>query len=64
MKLDEFHLHEALDRTHVLLSAFADHVAEHPFIRQDRELRRMANRLVDQMSDLYQAIGQRGGRKL
>ena len=50
--------HEALDRTHVQLSTWSDHIADHPFIVLHPKLFSMSRRIVDLMAELYQEIGQ------
>ena len=60
-KLDPFSVHEALDRTHLLATTFHDFIVTHAFVEATPDLRDRAARIADQLSDLYQAIGQLAG---
>lgn len=56
-ELNHGYWHEALDRTHVVQSLFADQVAEHPVIVQHPDLEALAEAAQDALMALYQAIG-------
>jgi hypothetical protein len=56
-RLDEFHWHEVLDRTHVVADTFDDHILLHPAIEQTPSLKMAADEVSRRMHDLYQAIG-------
>lgn len=58
-KLDHGYWHEALDRTHVVQSLFADQVRDHPVIQQHPELDALAEAAGRALMDLYQGIGQK-----
>ena len=49
-QLDDFHYHEALDRSYLVLEMFNEYVLEHPVIEKHKELKKEADRLS---SDLY-----------
>jgi hypothetical protein len=36
--LDDFHYHEALDRTHMLCENINDHLLQHPVCKLDKEI--------------------------
>ncbi len=59
IKLDRYHWHEALDRTHLCLETFERFVGEHPVITTNVKLQDLSNEIVMRMADLYQAIGDR-----
>lgn len=52
-----FGVHEALHTAHVLADTFHDHVREHPVVSERPELAALADKAVDAMLDVYQAIG-------
>jgi hypothetical protein len=58
-KLDEFHAHEALHTTSVVMEIFERHVHMHPFIKQDKELLKSANEIFTSIFNLYQMIGEK-----
>jgi len=58
-KLDAFSEHEVLDRSHLAAAFFSDHVAEHPYVQADQELKRKAEKIADQLADFYQLVGRR-----
>lgn len=55
--LDEFHWHEALDRTNMVLVMFSEHVGEHPAVSQTPELKEAADKITVALGNLYQEIG-------
>jgi len=57
LPVDEYHRHEALDRAAVFADQFESHVASHPAIATDADLRSQAEDIVDRLCNLYQAIG-------
>lgn len=57
--LDQFHYHEALDRTHLLLDTWVNMVESHWIMPENEDLRMMAIEISSLMSDLYQFIGER-----
>lgn len=57
MKLDKYHYHEAIDRTHVFQASFEDHLATHPAIVGNEELKQKAEEIQKALGDLYQLIG-------
>lgn len=58
MKIDHYHIHEALDRTALLMHTFDDFVASSVFIESKPELKEQADAIVGSMYKLYKAIGQ------
>lgn len=54
-KFDEIDYHEALDRTHLVLDFFTDHVSEHPVI--EKHFKEEADKIGDALAGLYQKIG-------
>lgn len=57
VKLDEFHYHEALDRTYIVTNFVESSLAEHPVFTQNDELGKEINKIISDMSNLYQRIG-------
>lgn len=56
---DEFGYHEALDRTHVLVSMLDDHILYHPVVEGDAEMKAQAEKAEKALGDLYQLIGRK-----
>lgn len=57
--LDEFHYHEILDRTHVIMSNIDHHLLQHPVAKLDKEICRRIEYGVDSLAEAYQIIAQR-----
>ena len=58
VSLDDYHRHEARDRTAIFTDQFETHVASHPAIDYDPKLKSMAEEIADKLAALYQSIGQ------
>lgn len=58
-KLDEFHTHEALDRTYLCCEMFDTYVAEHPYVKADPQLAELCEKATDALYAVYNAIGAR-----
>lgn len=56
-KFDEFDVHEALDRTFLVMQTFDAFVFKHPFVYQNVELQQMAWKIEEAMADFYQHLG-------
>ena len=56
--LDEFHRHEALDRTFLWLNQFCENVASHPVILASADYSERCEKITDLLAELYQDIGQ------
>ena len=54
--LDEFHYHEAMHTTSVLMNVLDGEVGEHPAVLQDPKLTALAEKAVSAMYALYNAI--------
>ena len=54
--LDEFHWHEALDRSYLAVEWFSEFVEDHPAVRRTPSLRKMARKLTDDLASFYQAV--------
>jgi hypothetical protein len=57
-EFDDFSWHEAMDRAAMLADTYAHHVAEHPVIETNPELRNLADAALKAMFDLYQRLAQ------
>jgi len=56
-KLDSFHYHESLDRTHLILSSIEDHLLDHPVFENHKKLRKKVQDASDLLMDVYQTLG-------
>ena len=57
-KLDEYHYHEALDRTHMLLSIIDEHLREHPVVKKHKQLKIRVEVAEEILVEVYQRIGE------
>jgi len=57
IKLDEFHYHEALDRTHVVTMIIEDNLVSHPVFGKHKKLRKKIQAAQSLLCDVYQAVG-------
>lgn len=55
--IDQFLVHEALDRCHVIHCLLSDHLVNHPFVQQDEEVLRLLCAASDAICVAYQMIG-------
>lgn len=55
--LDEFHRHEALDRTFIWLNQFCENVAAHPVILESADYTKRCEKITDLLAELHQDIG-------
>jgi len=55
-ELDEFHYHEVLDRTHVLLSTWDNYINDHPVVVASDELRKKSEEIMELIGEFYQLI--------
>jgi hypothetical protein len=55
---DPFSAHEALDRSHLIGTVFDEFIFEHPFVRANKKLHRLAAELGDRLGAFYQAVGE------
>ena len=62
-KLDQFHWHEALDRSLLAAEFFDETVAQHPAVRRTQQLRRDAKEISERLFRLYQTIGRVSSEK-
>ena len=56
---DEGYIHELMDRTHVILNTFGDHVHEHVETAADKKLFELSSKILH---DLYQLYSEFGGK--
>ena len=56
-ELDEFHYHEALDRTHLIASMIEEFLLNHPVFEKHNHLRESAEKAQELIVDTYQSIG-------
>ena len=55
--LDEFHYHEALDRTHVVTMIIEDNLVNHPVFEKHKRLRKKIQKAQSILCDVYQGVG-------
>lgn len=55
-KLDQFHWHEALDRTDMIRNIIEDNLSSHPVIKQHLKLKAILDKVQDMLGDLYSEI--------
>ncbi|MEO1114769.1 MAG: hypothetical protein AAFY05_20645 [Pseudomonadota bacterium] len=55
--MDKFHQHEALHTAHVVSQMWAQHVAQSQFVAANPELHDLAQKALEAMGAVYQAIG-------
>ncbi len=55
-KLDQFHWHEALDRSMLAFEFFEERVHEHPAVQRTPKLKREAKQISERLFRLYQTI--------
>lgn len=58
MPQDDLGKHEVLDRAHVMIGMFDEHICKHPVVLRSPELRLASKRLLEQLSAFYQLAGQ------
>jgi hypothetical protein len=54
---DPFGIHEALHTAHVMMDAYCLYVAEHAAVEERPEIAALAEKAIDAMMDVYQALG-------
>lgn len=54
---DDYHRHEALDRTNMLMEMVERYLLEHPYIQADTMLTETAEHVCSSLMHIYQAIG-------
>ena len=59
-KINNGHVHELLDRTHVIARNIELHLLEHPLTDTDNELYDLIFNILKEMANLYQVIGKKG----
>jgi len=57
-KIDDYHRHEALDRTHLLCNMIDSHLLSHPFIEARGDLHEQVQQAVAMLASVYQKIGE------
>lgn len=57
VELDQFHGHEALDRTHMILGLIEHYLHCHPFIEQNEDVHKLVDQALSNLSQAYQLIG-------
>lgn len=55
-KYSEFHYHEVMDRTHVVLSSWEANINEHEVVQGNDELKEKSEEIIKLIGDFYQLI--------
>lgn len=58
VELDEYHAHEALDRTNMFVDMLESQLANHPYITQDPKKVKQVDNTLKALGKLYQQIGE------
>lgn len=56
-KLDEFHYHEALDRSYVVGEIIENTLATHPVIKKHKQLKTKIEKAQELIIEVYQELG-------
>jgi len=56
-KLDSYHYHEAIDRTHIATNFLDENLAQHPVYHKHIELKTKIDEIISGLAMLYQLIG-------
>jgi len=56
-KLDEFHYHEALNRTYVINDSIERNLCTRPVIKKHNVLKKKIDTISDTLAEVYQIIG-------
>lgn len=55
-KNTEFDYHEVLDRAHILLSIWENHINEHQIVQCNDELKKKSEEIINLIGDFYQLV--------
>jgi hypothetical protein len=58
-RIDQFHWHEALDRSLLAFEFFDQYVRQHSAVQASKKLKRETAEIADRMFRLYQALGEK-----
>jgi len=53
MKIDKYHVHEVLDRTHMVNLHLVEALENHPVLSEYPQIREKYEKIVDDLVDLY-----------
>lgn len=56
--VDEFHMHEVLDRAHMVTEIFYTLLSEHPAISRDKEMKKAYKKAEKALANLYQVAAE------
>jgi len=57
IKLDEFHYHEAIDRTYICADIINTHLLQHPVIKKHKNLKKRVKKAQKLLLETYQLTG-------
>lgn len=56
-KINNGHYLELTDRVHVMSNMFEDHIYNHPLSEKDKEIKKITNKILSLLGELYQITG-------
>lgn len=56
-KINNGHYLELTDRVHVISCIFEDHIYNHPLAEEDKEIRKVTDKIIGLLGKLYQISG-------
>lgn len=58
IELDQFHWHEALDRTHLVLCNIDDFLIQHPVLKLNPKIRKHVEKASESLTEAYSMLGE------
>ena len=57
--LDEFHYHEALDRTHLICNIMEEQILTHPVFEKHKDLKKAMEDAIDSVYSVYSKVAKK-----
>jgi len=58
-EISDFHYHELLDRTHMVMMNINDYLVEHPVCDEHKKIRKKLENARDLLWEVYQIVGEK-----
>lgn len=58
-KIDKFHIHEVLDRTHIIMENISSNILEHKVVIQDKKLKKQFEKSLQELYKAYDLISKK-----
>lgn len=58
-ELDQYHQHEVLDRTHMIMVTIEQFLQDHPWVQANEDISQLISNAADQLAQAYQLTGSR-----